>query len=378
MRIFARRMFDGNNMLENQVVTVEGDSVTALAPGERGDLTAALLCPGLIDVHHHGGWGFDTSRPAWDQAEAWARKLAENGVAGVLCTIATGPKDGTRQALAFVREAMAEQAKGGLPGTRILGAHLEGPFINEKRSGAMNKSLIQAPSIAAFEEIAGEYKDIVRVVTLAPEVPGAMELVQYLNAHHIRVQAGHTDASFEQAEEAFAGGVTGICHFFNAARPIQHRNPGILTAALLHPEVYCEIICDMVHMEPAAIRLALKCKGPGRLMMISDSAPTAGLPDGSYHMNNHPVIVREGRNYTESGGIAGSGKQTGQCVRLLCEAGIPVESVLIMAGVTPVRWLAPDGRLGAIKPGSRACLTAFRTDMNPAFTLVDGNTIYAK
>ncbi len=378
MRIFAKRLFDGCKILENQTVTIEGKSISSVEPGVGGDLTADLLSPGFIDVHHHGAWGFDTSRPAWDKAEVWTRKLNENGVAGVLYTIATGPKDGTRQALAFAREAMKRQAKGGLPGARILGVHLEGPFINEKRSGAMNKSLIQPPSIEAFEEIAGEYIDIVRIVTLAPEVPGAMELAQYLSAHHIRVQAGHTDATFEQAEESFAGGVKGICHFYNAARPIQHRDPGVLTAALLHPEVYCEIICDMVHVEPAAICLALKCKGPGRLMMISDSAPTAGFPDGSYYVNNHPVIVRDGRNYTESGGIAGSGKQTGQCAQLIHNAGVPIEDVFTMAAVTPAGWLSMEERLGTIKPGSLAYLTAFHADLSPAFTLTDGKMICAK
>ncbi len=377
MRIFAKRLFDGNKILASQVVTVSDGIVTAVEPGEAGGLFADLLSPGLIDVHHHGAWGFDTSRPAWDKAEIWARKLAESGVAGVLYTIATGPKDGTNKALAFAKEMMARQAKGELSGARILGVHLEGPFISEKRSGAMNKSLIQLPSIAAFEEIAGEYKDIVRVVTLAPEVPGAMELAKYLSGHSIRVQAGHTDATFEQAETAFAGGVTGICHFFNAARPIQHRDPGPLTAALLHPEIYSEIICDMVHVDPAAIRLVLRCKGADHMMMISDSAPTAGLPDGSYYVNNHPVIVREGKNFTESGGIAGSGKQTGQCVRFLCDASVSTEDVLTMAAVTPARWLSMEGKLGIIKPGSHACLTAFHEDMSPAFTLVDGKRVLA-
>jgi N-acetylglucosamine-6-phosphate deacetylase len=378
MRIFAKRLFDGNKILTNMVVTEENGIIAAVESGVDGDLAVDLLSPGLIDVHHHGAWGFDTSRPALNKAEVWARKLAENGVAGVLYTIATGPKDGTRQALAFAKQIMARQAKGEFPGARILGVHLEGPFISEKRSGAMNKSLIRQPSISAYEEIAGEYKDIVRVVTLAPEVPGAIELVKYLSAQSIRVQAGHTDAAFEQTEAAFLGGVTGICHFFNAARPIAHRDPGPLTAALLHPEIYSEIICDMVHVDYAAIRLVLKCKGAGSLMMISDSAPTAGLPDGSYYVNNHPVIVREGKNYTESGGIAGSGKQTGQCVRFLCDDGFPIEDVLTMATVTPARWLSMEGQLGAIKPGCRACLSAFHTNMNPAFTLVDGQMIYAK
>jgi N-acetylglucosamine-6-phosphate deacetylase len=377
MRIFARRLFDGKDILLNRVVTVTDGIVTAVETGVSGDLDAELISPGLTDVHHHGAWGFDTSRPVWDKAEIWARKLAENGVAGVLYTIATGPMDGTRQALSFAREMMARQAKGELTGARILGVHMEGPFISEKRSGAMNKNMIRTPSIAAFEEIAGEFKDIVRVVTLAPEAPGATELAKYLNAHQIRVQAGHTDATFEQAEAAFLGGVSGVCHFFNAAKPIQHRDPGVLTAALLHPEVYCEIICDMVHVDATAIRLVHKCKGAGHMMMISDSSPTAGLPDGSYYVNNHPVIVREGRNYTESGGIAGSAKQTGQCVRFLCDAGIPVEDVLTMASVTPARWLSMEGQLGAIKPGSRACLTAFHSDMNPAFTLVDGKKVTA-
>lgn len=378
MRIFARRLFDGNKILTNMAVTLENGIVAAIESGDSGDLAADLLSPGLTDVHHHGAWGFDTPRPAWDMAGIWVRKLAENGVTGVLYTIATGPKDGTKNALAFAREMMARQAKGGLPGARVLGVHLEGPFISEKRSGAMNKSLIQAPSIKAFEEIAGEYKDIVRVVTLAPEVPGAMELIKYLSDQSIRVQAGHTDATFEQAEAAFGGGVTGICHFFNAARPIAHRDPGPLTAALVHPEIFGEIICDMVHVDPAAIRLVLKCKAADHMMMISDSAPTAGLPDGSYYVNNHPVIVREGKNFTESGGIAGSGKQTGQCVRFLYENGIPMEDVLTMAAVTPARWLSMEGQLGTIKPGSRACFTAFHGDMSPAFTLVDGKHFAAE
>ncbi|MEG2316882.1 MAG: N-acetylglucosamine-6-phosphate deacetylase [Clostridia bacterium] len=372
MKIIAKRALLPEGWMQSCAVEVEGGRIVSIQSGSKGDLYADILTPGLLDKHQHGALGFDAAHPTWDACERWLRMLAQHGVTALLYTIGTGPVEVTRQALAFARQAMDAQRHGKLRGARILGAHLEGPFINPARKGAMAQAFIQPPSISTFEALTGENANIVRAVTLAPEMPRAEALTAYLIARGICVQVGHSDANVAQARTSFDLGATGVTHMFNAMSPISARVPGLPVEALLDERVYCEVVCDLIHVDARMLALLLRLKGPHRTVMISDSVATAGLPDGHYDAGNHPVVVRERRNYSESGSISGGYEQLDFGVRNVIRLGVPEAEAFAMASATPAAYLGLSGELGWIASGARACLTAWNDSHQPVWALCDG------
>ena len=359
MNIYAKKALISGQWQDNCVVSVENGVITAVAPGTRGDLTADFLTPGLFDKHHHGGIGFDATAPDPALCGPWLQMLLRHGVTNILFTLGTGPIEKTRKAVAYAAWIMAEQAQGRLPGARVMGVHLEGPFINPTRKGAMNESYILPPTMENFLALAGDHADIIRAITMAPEMPGAMELASQLKAMGVRVQAGHTDADYATMAQAATSGFVGLTHTFNAMPAIGHRSPGPITYGLLHDDLCLEAICDLVHLDAPAIELLFKCRGPQGVAMISDSVTTAGLPDGEYVGGNHYVRVENGRNFTRSGGIAGSWCQVDTGITNMVKLGMPLETAIQSAAHTPAVYLGMDDVLGDIVPGKLACLSAW-------------------
>lgn len=377
MIIHARKLLTPAGWRENQCVAVSGGRIEAIYPGEGGDLSADILAPGFFDIHCHGGEGFHSLRPDWARLEKYLARLAACGVTDLLIALSAckSPAD-YHSALDFIRQAMARQAKGDLPGAAIQGAHLEGPFLNPRRCGAMDPEAMPAPSPAAYEALFGGYDDVVRLVTLAPEREGARDLTAHLLKKGIRVQAGHTDATCEEAEAAFGWGVESLCHTFNAARPIHHRDPGVVNAALLNDNVYCEAICDFRHLHPNTVKMIYRLKGPGRMAMISDSGTVTGLPDGEYEIDGHKYLVIDGTNRVNGGATL----SCGACyldggVRNLVSVGIPAADALRIASRTPAERMR-RADIGAARPGALAHFVALSEDLRPVFSLI-GDKVYS-
>lgn len=368
--IGAKRLLTPNGWAENQVLDIRDGRISRIASGRTADYTADIVAPGLIDPHLHGGSGFDVMSATVEGMEAWLSDLAKSGVGAVLASPYTSPTEQMRDSLAVIRTVM-ERQKEGAPGARLLGAHLEGPFISMERPGSMETQYIQPPTEKACRELIEGYEPIIREMTLAPEVPGCGDLVDLLLREGIRVQAGHCDATFGEGEAAFRRGVGSICHFFNGARPIRHRDPGFLTAALVTPDIYCEMITDFVHLDPGAVRLLWKCKGPDRLILISDAVSTTNLPDGRYFDNGIWVVVKNGQSRTEeSGGLTGGGTYLPGAVRNLVSIGIPADQALNAGAANAARWLQVDS---GIRLGAEANLTGWTEDLTPLFTLAGGH-----
>ena len=252
--------------------------------------------------------------------------------------------------------AMQQQAAGKLPGAHILGVHLEGPFLSPERPGAMPPAALLPPTLAAYQTLVQGYESVIRQVTLAPELPGALELGAALAARGIRVQAGHTDADYETAQRAFSAGFTGLCHTFNACRPLRHRDPGVVAAALLDPNVTTECICDLVHLHPAALQLVYHMKGPEAMIAVSDSVATHGLPDGRYTVAGQDYIVQNGVSRCANGTLDGGGVYLDGAVRNLQSIGIPAQDACLMASTTPAALL---GLPRTIHPGYPAVLVGW-------------------
>ena len=375
MLISGKKVLTSEGWRENCTITVENGIITEITPG----LTAAevydILSFGLFDIHVHGGKGYNTEN---DDPEALERFLlweAQNGVTDVLLTVSTTSLELYAKCISFIQNAMDKQRDGMLPGAVIQGIHLEGPFLSKNRLGAMLGDRILEASVQNLLKIAGPELKGIRLVTLAPEVEGAENVARYLMNRGVCVQAGHTDATYEQAQEGFSWGINSLCHSFNACRPIHHRDPGIVTAALLNPDVYCETICDLNHLHPATIHLIRRCKGPERMCIISDSIYATGLDDGVYTTKlGKQVIVKDGCMRIPGGALDGGVCTIGEAMGKLNSIHFPVKDMLISATQTPAERIGIPA-MGAVDIGKNAHIAAWTSNMKIKKTWI-GDTQY--
>ena len=376
MKLFAQKLLLGARFAENCIVLVEDGVITAIRPaalGEEADAYLPILAPGYFDLHNHGGEGYDTTLLSLDLLKKFLTRQQSAGVTDILITLLTGSAEQMAEELSFLRSAIAMQREGKLPGARIVGAHLEGPFLNGAKNGAQDAGNIIPPSVEVYDRYFSEFADVIRMVTVAPEMEGALELAAHLNALGICVQAGHNLCDYERAEQAFDAGFGSVCHTFNACPPIHHRAPGLVTAAMLNDNVYCEAICDLVHLHPGVLKLLYRTKGAGRMIAISDSTMPTGLPDGVYSYAGHQCKVEGGVKSTLDGALYGGGCYLDESVKNLISIGIPAEDALQMCSATPARRLGLDG-IGEIRVGAMAHLVGLAEDYTPIATLI-GNDL---
>ncbi len=352
----AERILTPSGFLEGGCIWTEEGRITVVEPCS-DPYDAKTIAPGFIDIHAHGGNWYDVMAPDRDSLAEWLLILAKHGVTGVLIGVYTHPIEKMQYCMDFYAEAMKEQSAGKYPGAQMLGVHLEGPFVSKKRLGAMDTSSVQSPSVETFLKICHGHEDIVRLIALAAEEEGAPELIAYCRSRGIRISLGHSNATAEEARYAFAAGVSGITHFFNAAPPMHHRDPGMLMEALLSKGVFAETICDLQHVKAEALLLLHAVKGSERMMIISDSVQTTGLPDGEYQVSDSApggyYIIQNGATYVPGGTLAGGGAYSDRAIRNLVSIGIPFQDALCMASQTPAQYLGLDD-LGKLIPGAKA------------------------
>ena len=359
MKIHARRALVSGKWMQDCVVEIENGAICAVSRGSTGDLSVDTLTPGLFDKHLHGALGFDCKEPDEARCGEWLRMLLKHGITDILYTVSTDSIERMQRGVEFAARIMRAQADGGMPGACVQGVHLEGPFINPLRKGAMDEQYILAPALETYEEIVGGNAGIIRAITMAPEMSGALELARLLADRGVRVQVGHTDADYECMDAAAGSGFSGLTHTFNAMSPIGHRKPGPAVFGIVDDRFCIEAICDGVHLDLAVVKLLLRAKGASGVAMVSDSAVTAGLPDGEYVHGGRYVRVADGCNYTRTGGIAGSWNQLDAGVTNLVNAGIPMEDAIRAASTTPAAYLKLAHQLGNIAPRRPAHLAAW-------------------
>ena len=363
------------------VVSDDGRIEAAGAPDEMpaGETVISLegctLAPGFIDVHTHGGGGITFGTPgreAEDLAEysAW---VTRTGVTGFLCSVAAPDS----RALVEVVRRYALALDRGVAGARALGLHLEGPFLSPARKGAFNPAWLRPPSrdeVLACLEAGGGW---VRQMTLAPELPGGLEIARLLRERGVVVALGHSDADFEAACAALEGDFTHVTHTFNAQRGFGHREPGALGAVLVSENVTAELIADTIHVHPGAMKLLVRCLGAGRVVLVSDAMAGAGLADGMYDLVGHAVRVSGGRATLADGTLAGSTALMNECVRNLARCtGLPLHEAVKAASANPARLLGVGERLGSLEPGKDANLVAFDDEVRVRLVMVQGRVVF--
>lgn len=340
------------------------------------EVAGRLICPGFIDLQVNGGGGaFLTEEPTRDALERMARGHVRFGTTTLLATVVTSREDRMTSALAAVAEHHAEA----LGGARILGAHLEGPFINPVRKGAHPERFIVPPDRALFDRLLAAAGGSLRVITLAPELPGAGELLSAAGDASVAVSIGHTDATCEEAVRAIDGGATLATHIFNAMRPVHQREPGVIAAVLGDRRVVSGLIADGVHVHPALLDLVYRAKGVDRVALVTDAMSPVGAEDTSeLQLEGMRIEVRDGACYTPDGTLAGSALSMDRAVRLMHqEAVVPLIDCVRMATATPAEALGMQDEIGALKPGARADIVVCDRELNVWRVFVGGELAYS-
>ncbi len=371
-KLTGGRIFTGGAFVKEDLY-LEEDRVLQIggsAPCDASeDVAGSYIVPGFIDTHIHGGLGLDfiQGMPA---LEKLSHTFPAQGLTSYLPTI-TGPHNEMRKAVADVRTAMKLDL-----GSRVLGAHVEGPFLNPERKGALNAKALERPDLDSLIDLIGEGAGVAKM-TVAPELPGAERIIRYLAAHDVVASIGHTVATSEIAEQSIAWGVTHATHLFDAMEPMHHRKGGVLPVVLSHPEVVCELICDLIHVEPAMIWLALHCK-QGRINVVTDAMEATGQPDGDYVLSGQKVLVRGGIARLEAGNLASSTLTMDQALRnLVQKMGLPLESVLPLLSEVPADLLGRRD-LGRIRPGVLADLVVLDDKLTLRSTYVSGRKVFER
>ena len=367
--IFPERIFTPQREIRDGVVIVEGGRISAVgardeiavpASAKRIEARGITLIPGFVDVHIHGAGGHDVMEATPVALDAVATTLARGGTTSFLATTVTAAPDVLCASAAGIAKFISKQAPdesgtAASPRAEILGIHFEGPFINPTRRGVHPVEWIAAPSLALFARMTEAAAGTARILTLAPEIPGGIELVDAARKAGIVAALGHTDATYEQAMDAIAHGARHAAHVFNAMRPFSHRDTGVLGAVLTSPQVTAELIADGVHVDEAAMKLLLAAK-PEKVILVSDGTAATGMPDGKYRLGNFDVQVTGGVVRNSEGKLAGSALTLDRALRNIVALGIPLDEAVCMLTHYPAQLLGLESRKGVIAPGADADL----------------------
>jgi N-acetylglucosamine-6-phosphate deacetylase len=361
----------------------EGKSIKSLGSGhpldfDSGSITRVIDCrgmavlPGFIDVHVHGSVGYEVMDASPERLADMARFYARHGVTGFLATTWTAGHFETLNALRAVSVQMGQQAD---DEARILGVHLEGPYLNQARCGAQDVNQIRRTDRAEASDLLDS--GLVRRLALAPEFPENLWLVDECVRRSVTVSAGHTDATFEQMQIAVAHGLSQVTHTFNAMSPFNHRQPGVVGAALLLPELTCELICDLVHVHPAAVRLLAQVKSPDHILLITDAVRPTGLPEGEYTIDSRSVRVQDRAVRLPDGTLAGSVLTMERALQnFISVTDTALESAWQVTSRNPAGAAGLADRKGSLEPGKDADLVMLSPGFDVLTTVVEGKVAF--
>lgn len=329
-----------------------------------------LLIPGMIDLHIHGANGRDMMDGTRASIEEVSRACAATGCTSFLVTSVSSTLEALLQMVDRVREVAGHE-----PGARIAGIHAEGPYLNVNRRGMQNAAFLRHPSLMEMEQVLGHAGPLLKMVTLAPELPGGLELTRHLRERGVIVAVAHSDASYDEAVAAFRQGASHVTHCFNGMRPIHHRDPGLIVAAFEAPHVSLQAIVDNVHLHPAIVRLMHRFKGPGGMVLITDALQAMGLGDGEYQFGGHTVTVRGGVARLADGTLASSTVTMNEALGNTARLGIPLVDAVTMAATTPANLLGLPHK-GRIAVGADADLVLLDEEYRVLWTMIGGRMAF--
>lgn len=379
--ITAARLFTPSEIIESPVVLIDDGAIHSLGPQSSLEVPAAVqhldfpnlvIAPGFIDIHIHGGAGHDVMQDDPSGRIAFEKALAKHGVTSYLPTTVTAPMERILGAVDRLGNIIsAEDVEHAHVGARPLGIHLEGPFISPEKCGVHPPEHLIAPTIDLFEQILDASGGTLKMMTIAPELPGAAEVITHARERGVLTSIGHSNATFEEAGNGIAAGAASATHTFNAMRTLDHREPGILGAVLSDDRVMADIIADGVHVAPAIVEIFLKTKGVERAVLITDAISATGMPDGTYQLGPFQVRVRGDRAELQ-GRLAGSVLTLERAVRnVMSFANWSLQQSVTLATRNPARLIGADGK-GTLAVGADADLVLLSIEGEVAHTMIGG------
>ncbi|WP_263359466.1 N-acetylglucosamine-6-phosphate deacetylase [Acidicapsa ligni] len=365
--VTAAWLWDSDILTPRPVIEIEDGviaSIRSLADGElpstynRLDYPDAILAPSFFDVHMHGGAGHDLMEATPEAMSAISSFLATRGTGSFLATTVTAPLDDTLKSLSGLATLLGKQQ----PGAKPLGIHLEGPFLSHEKRGVHPPEHLLKPEIPVFDRMFEAAEGKIRLMTLAPEIPGAIELAAHATSKGVRVSMGHSNATSAEAHALHAAGATSATHTFNAMRALDHREPGILGTVLSTDSLYAELICDGIHVHPMLVKVWWRAKGRDRGILITDAMTATGMPDGEYRLGGMTVQVANGRA-SLGDVLAGSVLTLDRGLKnFVAFTGATVEEVLPLVTRNPAAMTGFADGVGRLRVGDTANLVALKTD----------------
>jgi len=365
----AEKLWNGTSLVDHPVVEIEDGRIASvysramreLTTGARGevlDFPGATLAPAFLDVHTHGAAGHDVMEATPEALKTMGGFLAAHGTGSFLATTVTAPLDATLRALSGLAKLLKKSADGMGACARPVGIHLEGPFLSHAKRGVHPPEFLLDPDIAVFDRLFEAAEGHIRLMTLAPELPGAEEFTRHATARGVRVSVGHSNATAVETQAVIAAGAVSATHTYNAMRPLDHQEPGILGTVLTTDALYAELICDGIHNKPAMVKLWWRAKGPERAILITDAMSATGMPDGTYQLGEFAVQVAKGRA-TANGVLAGSVLTLDKALTNFMEfTGSGLEQALRLLTTNPATMVGLTEEAGRIDAGRAANLVA--------------------
>ncbi|WP_160725906.1 N-acetylglucosamine-6-phosphate deacetylase [Bacillus sp. USDA818B3_A] len=381
------QVYTNGAIIENGYIKIKDQKVVEVGKTEELTFEEAVevvdfpsnfkAIPGYIDVHIHGVNGADTMDGTKEALETMAASLPKEGTTSFLATTMTQEQESIEKALTNAGEFIANQPAHGK--AEILGIHLEGPFVNSKMAGAQPIESIIDPDLSLFKKWQVLSNENIKLVTLAPERPGGLELIGYLKENGIIASIGHTDATYADVSEAISAGASHVTHLYNQMRGLHHREPGVVGAAFLRDELKAEIIVDGVHVCPEMVKLAFKQKRSEGLLLITDAMRAKCLKNGKYDLGGQDVFVKDGKAVLENGTLAGSTLKMGCAVKnMLTFTGCTLNEAIEMASVNPAKQLNVYDRKGSIAPGKDADIVILDDQLEVFMTFCRGVLAFKK
>lgn len=378
--LLARQLLTPLERVEEAALIIEDGTIAAagrrqalaIPPNARiVDYGDAILTPGLIDIHVHGAAGFDVMEASPEELAAVERLMARHGVTSYCPTTVTAPLDHTLRSLRRLCVAL-ENGDHSADRARPLGIHLEGPFLSHARRGVHSPLYLQPVSMEAFEKMWEAGGGRIQIMTIAPELEGALDLIAVAARRDVCVSIGHSNADLAQGKAGIRAGARHATHTFNAMRRLDHRDPGLLGAILTDDSLTADIIADGMHVQPEVVDLFLRSKGVDKAVLITDGISATGMPDGTYHLGSYQVEVRDGRCQSH-GKLAGSVLTMDRAVRNVMRfARLTFPDAIRLATLNPARVLGIEKRKGVLAPGAEADIAVFSPEGEVRQTIIAG------
>ncbi len=372
-------------LLEDRIIIVEKGKIIAITD-KKENITVPIeaevieardkfVVPGFIDIHVHGGGGYDFMDGTYQAVQQITLTHTCFGTTALLPTTMTATRKQIIQSLKNIREAKLK----GMGGAEILGVNLEGPYISPVKKGAQKEIDIKKPSIEEFAEFNQASGNLIRVVTIAPEMPGAIDLINYLHKQGIIVSVGHSNATYVQTQAGIQAGLSHVTHIFNAMRGLHHREPGVVGAALSSPKLAVEIIADGIHLHPVVIKILIQVKESEKVVLITDAMRATGMSEGIYDLGGQEVAVAKGQAILKDGTLAGSVLTMDKAVRnLVTKVGVSLMEAVQMATFNPAKCLGVEDRKGSLESGKDADIIILNKKLEVELTMIAGKVVYKR